>query len=168
MRIPHPTVGLLAGVLVAALPCAAQNALPTVTGKQVAARRDAPSVSQTTTARSAYVVHCAGCHGIDGAGTRLGNVPDMRALGRFLQVPGGREFVVKVPGVMGSGLDDAQVADVTNWVLGTLAAASLPSDFRPYGADEVRQARSTPLVDVAAERAKLVAAARERGLTLAE
>lgn len=164
MRTLHPSAWLLA----LALPCAAQSTLPMVTGKQVAARLDAPAVSPTTSARSAYVVHCAGCHGVDGAGTKLGNVPDMRALGRFLRLPGGREFVVKVPGVMGSGLDDAQVADVTNWVLVTLAAASLPGDFRPYGADEVRQARATPLVDVAAARAQLVATARERGIALAE
>jgi mono/diheme cytochrome c family protein len=164
MRTPHPTAWLLA----LALPCAAQSALPMVTGKQVAARRDAPTVAATTSARAAYVVHCAGCHGVDGAGTKLGNVPDMRALGRFLQVPGGREFVVKVPGVMGSGLDDVQVADVTNWVLVTLASTSLPGDFQPYGADEVRQARATPLVDVAAARARLVATARERGIALAE
>lgn len=160
----HPIGWLLA----LALPCAAQGTLPMVAGKQVAARSDAPAVSVTTSARSSYVVHCAGCHGIDGAGAKLGNVPDMRSLGRFLEVPGGREFVVKVPGVMGSGLDDTQVAAVTNWVLATLAAASLPNDFRPYSADEVRQARATPLVDVAAARARLVAAARERGIALAE
>jgi hypothetical protein len=60
------------------------------------------------------------------------------------------------------------VAEVTNWVLATLAPTSLPNDFRPYSADEVRQARATPLVDVAAARARLVAAARERGIALAE
>lgn len=159
----------LALVLAAcAAPCAAQVARATVTGKQVAARAEAPSVATTTSPRAAYVVHCAGCHGIDGAGTRLGNVPDMRALGRFLQVPGGREFVVKVPGVMGSGLDNMQVAEVTNWVLATLATASLPGDFLPYSVDEVKQARATPLVDVAAVRARLVATARERGIALAE
>ena len=157
-------------ILLAALaaPCFAQTALPTVTGKQAATRADAPVQAATTSARSAYVVHCAGCHGVDGAGTRLGNVPDMRTLGRFLPLPGGREFVVKVPGVMGSGLDDAQVAAVTNWVLATLAAPSLPGDFQPFSAEEVRRARNTPLTDVAAARARLVAAARERGIVLAE
>ncbi|HEX5632439.1 MAG TPA: hypothetical protein VFX50_04395, partial [Gemmatimonadales bacterium] len=111
-------------------------------------------------------VACAGCHGIDGAGSRAGQVPDMRRLGRFLELEGGREFLVKVPGVMGSGLSDRQVAEVTNWVLATLAAGSVPAGHRPYDAAEVAQARTDPLVDVAAARARLVAQGRARGISL--
>ncbi|HSI60409.1 MAG TPA: cytochrome c [Ideonella sp.] len=109
----------------------------------------------TTSVRSLYVVHCAGCHGIDGSGSALGNVPDMRRLGHFLRLEGGREFVVSVPGVMGSGLTDSQVADVTNWVLGGMAKASLPEGHKPYSAAEVKRARAVPLLDVAAARARL-------------
>ena len=151
----------------AAVPCAAQ-AVDMVTGRQVASRAGAESVAITTSARSAYVVHCAGCHGIDGAGSTQGYVPDLRKVGRFLSVPGGREFVIKVPGVMGSGLGDAQVAEVTNWVLGGIAAASVPPGFDPYTGSEVARARSTPVVDVVALRRQLVAGARERGIALPE
>ena len=125
-------------------------------GRQVTPRAAAPSVAQTTSVRSPYVVHCAGCHGVDGAGAPEGQVPDMRQLGQLLRLEGGRAFVVSVPGVMGSGLSDQQVAEVTNWILATLAKGSAPPDFRPYDADEVRLARATPLVDVAAARARLV------------
>ena len=137
-----------------------------VNGRQVAARAGAPSVAATSSVRSLYVVHCAGCHGRDGAGSTIGQVPDMRRLGRFLQLEGGRAFVVSVPGVMGSGLSDAQVAEVTNWVLATLADASVPAGHRPYDASEVAQARALPLVDVAAARARLVAQGRARGIEI--
>lgn len=139
----------------------------TVTGRQVVLRADAPPVAPVQGgARSLYVLHCAGCHGMDASGSALGRVPDMRRVGDFLRLPGGREFIVKVPGVMGSGLNDAEVAAVTNWVLTTLAPASLPSDHRPYDANEIRHARITPLIDVAAERERLIAQAQRLGLPL--
>lgn len=124
-------------------------------GKQATPRANAESVAITTSVRSLYVAHCAGCHGMDGSGSRIGNVPDIRRLGQFLRLDGGREFVVSVPGVMGSGLSDQQVADVTNWVLGGMAKASLPEGHQLYSAAEVKQARAVPLLDVAAARARL-------------
>lgn len=160
MRGPAVIAALLA--CTAAVPAATPGTL----GMQAAPRPNAESVAVTTSVRSLYVVHCAGCHGRDGAGSVTGNVPDMRRLGRFLQVSGGREFVVSVPGVMGSGLSDAQVADVTNWVLATLARESLPADHRPYSADEVQRARAVPLVDVAGARERIVKEARDRGITI--
>lgn len=147
---------------------AAAPSVDTVNGRQVAARKGAEPVALTTSARSAYVVHCAGCHGVDGAGSKVGYVPDLRPLGQFLRLPGGREFVIKVPGVMGSGLTDLQVAEVTNWVLGGIAAASVPAGFAPYTQEEVARARSTPLVDVAEMRRQLVSRAREQGVALGE
>jgi mono/diheme cytochrome c family protein len=137
-----------------------------VLGRQVMARADAPAVAATSHARAHYVLHCAGCHGVDGAGSTAGNVPDMRRLGDFLRVSGGREFVIKVPGVMGSGLDDRQVAEVTNWVLETIARGSVPGDHVPYDAAEVARARAKPLADVGAERRRLVEQARQIGLQL--
>lgn len=137
-----------------------------VLGRMVQPRADAPSVAPTTHARARWVLHCAGCHGVDGAGTEAGRVPDLRRLGAFLRVDGGRQFVIKVPGVMGSGLDDAQVAEVTNWVLSTLAAGSVPDGHRPFTAAEVAQARQRPLADVAAERQRLLERARAAGLAL--
>jgi mono/diheme cytochrome c family protein len=130
------------------------------------ARPDAPAVAATTQPRSHFVLHCAGCHGVDGAGSTIGNVPDMRRLGDFLRVPGGRAFVISVPGVMGSGLDDAQVAAVTNWVLSTLARESVPEGHQPFDAAEVARARSVPLVDVAAARRQLLERARALGITI--
>ncbi|MBQ0929437.1 cytochrome c [Ideonella sp. 4Y16] len=152
-------------VLFAALLCAVP-ALAQVTGRMPPPRSNAEVLSTATSARSLYVVHCAGCHGRDGAGSEVGRVPDMRGAGHFLRLDGGRQFLIQVPGVMGSGLDDAQVAEVTNWVLATLAAPSVPAQHQPYTADEVRRARTSPPLDVAATRDRLVAQARTQGLPL--
>lgn len=160
-RVPALLAVLLHGG--AAFALGGQN---TTVGRQVMARPDAPAVAATTHVRSRYVLHCAGCHGVDGAGSRLGQVPDMRRLGDFLRVPGGRAFVLSVPGVMGSGLDDAQVAEVTNWVLSTLARDSVPEGHRPFDAHEVARARGTPLIDVATTRQQLKQRAHAMGITI--
>jgi mono/diheme cytochrome c family protein len=137
-----------------------------VLGRMVLPRADAPSVAVTRHPRAHYLLHCAGCHGPDGRGVPQSYVPDLRRLGQFLRIPGGREFLVSVPGVMGSGLSDAQVAEVTNWVLDTLAGPSVPEDHRPYSASEVQRARAQPLADVAARRQQLVNSARAAGVAI--
>jgi mono/diheme cytochrome c family protein len=141
-------------------------AASTTMGEQVTPRWNAESKPITSSVRSLYVVHCAGCHGTDGAGAPTAYVPDVRRLGNFLRVDGGRAFVISVPGVMGSALTDQQVADVVNWLLATMAKASVPEGHRPFDAAEVQRARAVPLVDVAAARRRLVSQARERGVTI--
>ena len=140
----------------------------TTLGRQVVQRANAPSISPAHSTRALYVLHCAGCHSLDGSGSASARVPDMRQLGQFLRVPGGREFLLQVPGVMGSGLNDEQIAQVTNWVLSSIASASIPSQHRDFDASEVSQARRTPLVDVAATRAVLVRRAQGLGLHIAQ
>jgi len=140
----------------------------TTLGRQVVLHANAPSLSPAHSARALYVLHCAGCHSLDGSGSASARVPDMRQLGLFLRVPGGREFLLQVPGVMGSGLNDEQVAQVTNWVLSSIANASIPPHHRRYDAAEVSQARRSPLVDVAATRAVLVQRAQQLGLQIAQ
>jgi mono/diheme cytochrome c family protein len=156
---------LMFGVVVA--PCAARDATQTVVGRMAALRADAPSLAETTNARSHYVLHCAGCHGLDGSGSIAGQVPDLRRMGAFLGLRGGREYLVRVPGVRGTGLDDAQTAQLLNWVLDTLARGSTPAGQAPhYDAAEVARARGLPLVDVAGERQRLMNDARVLGVSL--
>lgn len=159
-------LSLAAALLTMAASSWAFGGTGSVMGRIVLPPADAPSVSATTHPRARYVLHCAGCHGVDGAGSPTAQVPDLRRLGAFLQVPGGRAFVIKVPGVMGSGLDDAQVAEVTNWLLATLARDSVPPGHRPYDAAEVARERAQPLVDVAAARQRLLEQARSLGMAL--
>jgi mono/diheme cytochrome c family protein len=143
-----------------------RHARDTVLGRMVVAPADAPSIAVASSPRTRYLLACSGCHGIDGSGSAPGNVPDLRRLGNFLRLDGGREYVLKVPGLMGSGLDDAQVAAVTNWVLANLARDSMPQGQPPYDAGEVARARAAPLTDVAAERRRLLAQARVAGISL--
>lgn len=148
-------------VTLCALPCAAG-----VLGVAAPVRPNAEPVAHTRDARSTYVLHCAGCHGMDGAGSVLGQVPDMRQMGGFLRVPGGRQFVIQVPGVMGSGLNDEQVAQVTNWMFQHLVQGWDASDFVPYTAQEVALARRNHLQDVMGKRQWLVEQAQRLGFSL--
>jgi len=158
---------VLALPALAAPPAAVHGQTQTTLGRQVVLRADAPSVSPAQGPRALYVLHCAGCHGQDGSGSASARVPDMRQVGHFLRVPGGREFLIQVPGVMGSGLDDAQVAQVSNWVLATLAADSIPIPHRPYEEAEVARLRRQALVDVGATRALLAQQALQMGWSVA-
>ncbi|MCK6555295.1 hypothetical protein L6Q96_12065 [Candidatus Binatia bacterium] len=106
--------------------------------------------------RTDYTLHCRGCHGPDGAGAP-GGVPAFGGqLGKFLGVPGGREFLVRVPGSSQSSLDDARLAALLNWVLTNFSRAELPSGFVPYTGAEVGAIRHPPLTDVGNVRRRLI------------
>jgi hypothetical protein len=66
-------------------------------------------------------------------------------VGTFLTTPGGREYLVRVPGVSGAPLNDADLAAVLNWMLNQYDEANLPPDFQPYAAEEVARLREAPL-----------------------
>jgi len=103
-----------------------------------------------------YMLNCRGCHGPDGAGAP-GAAPSFRGqLAKFLWVPGGREYLVRVPGTAQSELDDARTAALLNWLLHEFSAAEIPADFRPYDADEVAPLRRAPLADVWGTRNQLL------------
>jgi mono/diheme cytochrome c family protein len=105
-----------------------------------------------------YAVTCQGCHRADGAGTP-GTVPALAgSVGRFLRVLGGREFLVRVPGVAQAPLDDAALAAVLNWMLERFGRDDVPEGFVPYAAEEVRRLRQRPLTDVVGARRQLLEA----------
>ncbi len=112
-----------------------------------------------------YTLHCEGCHLADGSGSP-GKVPALAAsVARFLRVPEGRAYLVRVPGVANAGLTDADLAALLDWTLRRFDAANLPASFVPYSADEVQRLRATPLVAVAPARQRLldaIEAARQR------
>ena len=117
-----------------------------------------------TSLRSLYVLHCAGCHAMDGSGHPGQGVPSMRGtLGRFMTLPEGRAFLLQVPGVNNAGLSDAQIAAVTNWMVQQFSADTAPPGWAPYTADEVAAARRVRPVDVTKARAALVARLQHAG-----
>jgi hypothetical protein len=107
-------------------------------------------------ARIDYMVNCQGCHGDDGRGSP-GNVPDLRGeLGLMLRDPGGRRYLVQVPGSRNAAIDDAALAALLNWMVPAFSAATLPDDFEPYSADEVGGYRRIAADDIATERVRLI------------
>ena len=83
-------------------------------------------------------------------------------VGYFLHVPGGREFIIRVPGAANAPISNQELADVMNWFLLNFSAAQLPGDFKPYTAKEVGKLRTDPLVDVNEIRPGLIEAIEER------
>ena len=111
----------------------------------------------TPSVQAAYMLGCQGCHLEDGRGFPQRGVPALNGfVGNFLQVPGGREYLVQVPGAAQSELSDERLAEVLNWMLRTFSPAQLPADFRPYTASEVGRLRKSPLVEVAPVRGELL------------
>jgi len=120
---------------------------------------EVPSVNAVRNADKArvdYMLNCQGCHLPEGRGIP-GVVPVMKNyVGNFLRVPGGREFLVQVPGSANAALDDAALADLLNWVLVTISPEQLPADWVPYTGTEVAKLRAVPLREVTRRRAALV------------
>ena len=108
-------------------------------------------------AQNNFMLHCQGCHRADGSGLP-GSVPSMKNfVSNFLLVPGGREFLIRVPGSANSSLSDKDLAELLNWMLTELSEQALPKHFELYTEAEVKRVRASVLVDVGAYRAELVA-----------
>lgn len=108
--------------------------------------------------RTDYLLYCRGCHLISGEGVAP-DVPTLHdELGRLLTIPGGREYIVRVPGVSQNAMTDEELAAVLNWVLAEFNASTLPVDFKPYTAREVGAVRAKTLLDPLKYRASLVGA----------
>jgi len=94
-----------------------------------------------------YMLQCQGCHMADGRGSP-GSVPDLRGnLDLFLGVPGGREYLMQVPGSAQSPLSNEKLAEVLNWMIREFGSPEVASNFTAFTADEVRLNRE-PLADV--------------------
>ena len=106
-----------------------------------------------------YELHCSGCHKRDGSGQGT-FIPRLQGqVAQFLHRPGGREFLIQVPGVSQSMLSDKQVAQVTNWALVRFDSENMPVNFEPITEKEVAALRQKPLSDASRVRAKVLAGA---------
>lgn len=106
--------------------------------------------------RADYMLQCQGCHRADGAGSP-GAVPDLRgSLARFASVPGGREYLVRVPGAAQAPLSDQRLAAVLDWMLREFGPAEAAAGLAPYRAEEVARWRSEPYSEVQTVRRELL------------
>ena len=110
------------------------------------------SLACAESAGNLYLLNCWGCHGAHGAGIK-GTAPPLVGLSDFLKVPGGRAYLIEVPGVSLSSLNDAQIASVMNWVLDQM---STDRNFAPYTANEVHRLRATRLPELSKTRHALL------------
>jgi len=93
----------------------------------------------------AWMLHCQGCHRADGEATG-DQVPALRGtVAKFLAVPGGREYLIRVPGVAMASMDDESIAALANWMLHEFDEENIPADFARYSASEVGVLRKSPL-----------------------
>jgi len=93
----------------------------------------------------AWMLNCQGCHRADGGATG-DQVPALSGIvARFLSVPGGREYLIRVPGVAMAPMDDESIAELTNWMLHEFDKENIPQDFERYSASEVGALRKSPL-----------------------
>ena len=111
-----------------------------------------------------YTLNCWGCHkpraeGIPGTVPRLAD-----SMGDFLRVPGGREYLVEVPGVAASALSNAEIAEVLNWLLITFNKAEMPAEFKPYTSAEIAKYRPHQLIRITETRDDLVKRLKAKGI----
>jgi mono/diheme cytochrome c family protein len=107
---------------------------------------DAPAgVANPERAWQNWTLNCQGCHRQDGTGS-AGTAPSLAGtVSKFLTVPGGREYLGRVPGVATSALPSADLAEVMNWMFWRFDKEHLPADFVPFTAEEIGRLRSQPL-----------------------
>jgi mono/diheme cytochrome c family protein len=144
-------------VLVALAACATG----VLAAAEAPAARPAKALVSTATitgqrARSLYLLHCAGCHQIDGHGAPASGVPTMiDTLGSYLGSEAGKAYLVQVPGARNANVSDAELAALVNWTVEAFSSKTIPTGYRPYTEDEVRRWRACPPVDIAAARLAL-------------
>jgi len=135
------TLGAALGIAAAQSPGAAPAA-----GPAAAAATDAPAgVPNPQRAWQNWTLNCQGCHRPDGSGSE-GTAPRLAGIvSKFLNVPGGRDYLGRVPGVATSPLGNADLAELMNWMFWRFDKEHMPSDYVPFTAEEIGRLRTSPL-----------------------
>lgn len=150
--------------------CAAQLAAVAVAHSQTpvstAPLTAAPAgVANPQRAWQNWTLNCQGCHRLDGTGSE-GTAPSLAGtVAKFLWVPGGREYLLRVPGVATAPLTNEDLAEVVNWMLWRFDKQDLPASFQPFTAAEMQRWRSQPLrLEASQMRNDLLQKAESRGM----
>ena len=96
-----------------------------------------------------YRLHCSGCHGIEGLGSKVARIPPfVGIIGHFADSLDGRLYLVRVPGVANAGLPDRETANLLNYVLRTWGSRDASAEAHDFTAEEVHRLRAVRLDDV--------------------
>lgn len=102
----------------------------------------APVSHELTLPQSDYIEQCGGCHGLQGTSAPA-EIPVLRErVGYYMCLPEGRSYLLRLPNVAHSRItDDAELADLMNFVAFGLGGASVPASAKPFTAEEVTRER---------------------------
>lgn len=115
-------------------------------------------------AHSNYVLRCSGCHGLKGAGSQEGGIPEFRnSVSHIAATDIGRTYLMHVPGVVSTGLNDAEITDVMNYVLDTWGDGT-----HHFTLSEVHRRRTQPVADVVALRQRIANQLSKKGIELSQ
>jgi mono/diheme cytochrome c family protein len=112
------------------------------------AETPAPVTTTFTRPQRNYLLGCGGCHGENGiSNSKL--VPDLfDQVGYYLNIPEGREYLVRLPNVAFSVMSDEELTDMLNFMVFRIGGASAPAHTAPYTVAEVGRLRKQPLNEV--------------------
>jgi hypothetical protein len=117
-----------------------------------------PMMADPDLAQSDFIENCAGCHGLRGT-TVPAHLPEIKdRVGWFMCTPESRAYLLRLPNVAHSRItDNAQLADLMNYVVFVLGGKSVPVGTKPFTGSEVAHERQFPLTSVSlkAERLRL-------------
>ena len=116
-------------------------------------------------ATTLYLLHCSGCHGTDGARSKVGRIPPFPGfIGPIARATNGRTYVVLVPGVENAALSDSDTAGVLNFVLGNWSGEQ--GGIPLFSTEEVRGIRAKKIDDIAAMRREIAAELGRQGVSI--
>jgi len=139
-----------------------------LSGLLLAASLAAAHPASGETARTLYLLKCSGCHRADGQGATDAGVPPFPGfIAGLARDPGGRTYMLHVPGVAGSGLNDTDLAAVLNYLLDRWSAAPA-ADVRRFTPQEVATLRAIAVNDIVSYRRTLAARLRKSGAAIAD
>lgn len=97
-----------------------------------------------------------GCHGEEGELESDGMPRLAGFVGYFLNIKEGREYLIQVPGVANSPLNDAEISELLNYMINQFSGLSMPQTFKPFTEEEVSEYRIIQLVNVYERRNELI------------
>ena len=109
--------------------------------------------AHSLSASNNYILHCSGCHGSNGTGSRTGGIPSLSLVKSFTSDAEGRTYLMQVPGITYSGLSNKEIAAVVNYVAARWGQPEVP--FEIFTVEEVDRLRAVTIDDIVSYRRTL-------------